>query len=320
MNNELNDLTLEKGMSMNEITEKLLEIVSDYKGDFKGAFNIREDGQCVGRVCSKHVRIESKTDKPGLDIFVDPDTKGETVYIPACVTKAGIDDLVYNDFFIGENADVVIVAGCGVHSDGHEEARHNGVHRFFLKEGSHVVYQEKHIGTGSGDGGKVIDPVTDINLEKNSCLEMDTSQLSGVSKATRKTTAKVAEGAKLLIRERILTEGDQTAETFFEAELNGEGAGADIVSRSVARDRSRQNYVSTIIGNSACSGHTECDAIIDGDAIVDASPRLFARNPDASLIHEAAIGKIAGEQILKLRTLGLTEEEAEAKIVQGFLS
>ena len=317
---ELKDLTLEKGLSMNEITEKLLEIVSDYKGDFKGAYNIREDGQCVGRVCSKNIQIKSKTDNPGLDISVEPNTKGETVYIPACVTKAGVDDLVYNDFFIGENADVIIVAGCGVHSDGHEEARHNGIHRFFQKEGSHVVYQEKHVGEGKGDGGKVIDPVTDIHLEKDSCLEMDTSQLGGVSRATRKSTAKVAEGAKLIIRERILTEGDQRAETFFEAELNGDGSGADIVSRSVARDQSYQNYVSTIIGNAACTGHTECDAIIDADAIVDASPRLFARNPDASLIHEAAIGKIAGEQILKLRTLGLTEEEAEAKIVEGFLS
>ena len=320
MSNELNDLVLQKDMSMNEITEKLLEIVSDYKGDFKGAFNIREDGQCAGRVSSKNIRIESKTDNPGLEIYIAPNTKGETVYIPACITKAGVDDLVYNDFFVGENADVIIVAGCGIHSSGHEESRHNGVHRFFLKEGSHVVYEEKHIGIGQGDGGKVIDPVTDINLEKGSCLEMDTSQLGGVSKATRKTTAKLAEDARLIIRERILTEGDQVAETFFEAELNGDGAGADIVSRSVARDHSHQNYVSTIIGNSACTGHTECDAIIDGDAIVDASPRLFARNPDASLIHEAAIGKIAGEQILKLRTLGLTEEEAEAKIVEGFLS
>ncbi len=315
-----NELKLDKDMSMNEITEKLLEIVSDFHGDFKGAFNIREDGQCVGRVSSENVKIESKTDKPGLDITVAPGTKGETVYIPACVTKAGVDDLVYNDFHIGKDADIVIVAGCGVHSDGHEEARHNGVHRFFLAEGSHVVYEEKHVGTGSGDGDRVIDPVTDLNLEKNSCLEMDTSQISGVSRATRKTTAKLAEGAKLVIRERLFTEKDQRAETFFEAELNGDGAGADIVSRSVAKDQSYQNYVSTIIGNSACTGHTECDAIIDGDAIVDASPRLFARNPNASLIHEAAIGKIAGEQILKLRTLGLTEEEAEAKIVQGFLS
>ena len=313
-------LTLQKDMSMSEITEKLLEIVSDYKGDFRGAFNIREDGQCVGRVSSENIKIESQQDRPGLTIYVAAGTKGETVYIPACVTKAGVDDLVYNDFFIGKDADVIIVAGCGVHSAGHETARHNGVHRFFLEEGSHVVYQEKHIGIGTGDGGKVIDPVTDINLAKNACLEMDTSQLGGVSRATRKTTAKVAEGGRLIIRERLYTEKDQRAETFFEAELNGDGAGADIVSRSVARDQSYQNYVSTIIGNSACTGHTECDAIIDGDAIVDASPRLFARNPDASLIHEAAIGKIAGEQILKLRTLGLTEEEAEAKIVEGFLS
>ena len=183
-----------------------------------------------------------------------------------------------------------------------------------------MVYKEKHVGEGSGDGEKVIDPVTEITLEKDSCLEMDTSQISGVTKANRKTTATVAAGARLVIRERLFTEGDQRCDTWFQADLNGDGAGADIVSRSVARDQSYQSYVSTIVGNAACTGHTECDAIIDGDAIVDASPRLFARNPDASLIHEAAIGKIAGEQILKLRTLGLTEEEAEARIVEGFLS
>ena len=317
---ELEGLTLDTGVSMNEITEKLLEIVSDYKGDFKGAFNIREDGKCAGRMSSKNIKITSKADKPGLEIHVKPDTKGETVYIPACVTKAGVDDLVYNDFFIGENADVIIVAGCGVHSEGHEEARHNGIHRFFVGEGAHVVYKEKHIGIGGGDGDKTIDPVTEITLEKDSSLEMDTSQISGVTKATRKTTAVVKEGAKLLIRERLYTEGNQHAETWFQADLIGEGAGADIVSRSVARDQSYQNYDSTIIGNAPCTGHTECDAIIDGDAIVDASPRLFARNPDASLIHEAAFGKIAGEHILKLRTLGLTEEEAEAKIIEGFLN
>ncbi len=316
-----NTIKLDNSMSMNEITEALLKVVSDYDGkDFEGAFNIRQDGQCVAQVSSKNVKLKSKTDKPGLDIIVAPGTKGETVYIPACVTKAGVDDLVYNDFQIGENCDITIVAGCGVHSDGHEEARHNGIHRFFIGENAHVKYVEKHVGTGDGDGDRTIDPVTEITLEKNSVLEMDTTQLGGVSKATRNTTATAAEGARLIIRERLFTEKDQRAETFFQVDLNGEGSGADIVSRSVAKDNSYQNYVSTIAGNAPCSGHSECDAIIDGDAIVDASPRLLARNRDASLIHEAAIGKIAGEQILKLRTLGLTEEEAENKIIEGFLN
>lgn len=306
--------------TMNEITKKLLEIVSDFKGSFKGAYNIREDGQCAGRQSSKNIRIESKKDRPGLDITIAPGTKDEVVYIPACVTKGGVDDLVYNDFFIGENADVLIVAGCGVHTDGDGEARHNGIHRFFVGENARVKYDEKHVGTGKGKGNHTIDPVTEVVLKKNSYLEMDTSQIGGVDKTVRKTTATAEEGAKLVVKERLLTEGDQTAETFFEVELNGEGSGADIVSRSVAKDQSYQNYVSTIIGNAACTGHSECDAIIDENAVVDASPRLFARNSDASLIHEAAIGKIAGDQILKLRTLGLTEEEAENKIIEGFLA
>ncbi len=306
--------------SMNDITKKLLEMVSNFKGSFKGAYNIREDGQCAGRVSSENIKIESKTDKPGLDITILPGTKGETVYIPACVTKGGIDDLVYNDFYVGENADIVIVAGCGVHTEDDSEARHNGIHRFFIGENARVRYEEKHIGTGDGTGNRTIDPVTDVVLEKNSYLEMNTTQISGVDKTTRKTTAKAAEGAKLVIRERLFTEGEQSAETFFQVDLNGEGSGADIISRSVAKGKSYQNYVSTIVGNAPCTGHSECDAIIDDDAIVDASPRLFARNKDASLIHEAAIGKIAGEQILKFRTLGLTEEEAEQKIIDGFLA
>ena len=306
--------------NMNEVTRQLLELVSDFKGDFKGAFNIREDGKCAGRMSSKNILIKSKTDNPGLDITILPGTKGETVYIPACVTKSGVDDLVYNDFFVGENADVVIVAGCGVHSDGHEEARHNGIHRFFLEEGARVKYLEKHVGTGNGDGSRVIDPVTDCYLKKNSYLEMDTSQIRGVDHTIRHTSAVCEEGARLVVRERLFTAGQEKAETYFKVELNGEGSGADIVSRSVAKDQSWQNYESTIVGNAPCTGHSECDAIIDDTAVVDASPRLFARNKDASLIHEAAIGKIAGEQILKFRTLGLTEEEAEAKIIEGFLN
>lgn len=305
---------------INSITKELLKIVSDFKGSFNGAYNIRENGQCAGRQSSKNIKIESKKDLPGLDITVLPNTKGEVVYIPACVNKGGIDDLVYNDFHIGENSDIVIVAGCGVHTDDDAEARHNGIHRFFVGENARVRYEEKHVGTGDGNGNRVIDPITEVVLEKNSYLEMNTTQISGVDKSYRKTTAKAAEGAKLVVRERLYTEKEQRAETFFEVDLNGEGSGADIVSRSVAKDKSYQNYVSTITGNAPCTGHSECDAIIDGDAIVDASPRLYARNNEASLIHEAAIGKIAGEQILKLLTLGLTEEEAESKIIEGFLA
>lgn len=306
--------------NLSDITKKLLEIVSDFKGSFTGAYNIRENGECTGRLNSENIRIEPKTNLPGVDIYVNPNTKGETVYIPACVTKGGVDDLVYNDFHIGENADVLIVAGCGVHTDDEEEARHNGIHRFFIGEGARVKYLEKHVGTGKGTGVRAIDPVTEVTLEKDSLLEMDTTQIGGVQHAVRETTAKLMENARLIISERLYTEGEERAETFFEVDLAGEGAGVDIVSRSVAKDRSYQNYESTIIGNAACTGHSECDAIIEGEAVVDASPRLFARNAEASLIHEAAIGKIASDQILKLRTLGLTEEEAEQKIIEGFLA
>ena len=229
-----------------------------------------------------------------------------------------MDDLVYNDFYIGEGADVVIVAGCGVHTEHGEPARHNGIHRFFLARGAHVKYVEKHIGTG-GDGIRSIDPVTEAELERDAVLEMDTVQIGGVDRSVRKTEAALEAGAKLLIRERILTEGRQEATTHFRVELNGAGSGVDLVPRSVARDDSRQSYESVIFGNAPCTGHSACDAIIAGNGIVDASPSLNARNGDAQLIHEAAIGKIAGEQLLKLQTLGLTEQEAEAKIIEGFL-
>ena len=305
---------------MNEISKQIIGAVSDFSESFRGAFNIREDGKCVGRQSSKNIQILPKKDKPGLDIIISPETDGESVYIPACVTHGNEDDLVYNDFFVGEGATVTIVAGCGVHTTTGEPARHNGIHRFFLRPGSHVKYVEKHIGLGKGVGLRTIDPVTEAELGENSVLEMDTAQIGGVDKTLRNTRAVCQKGAKLIIRERILTEKDQTAVTDFLVELNGEGSGADIVSRAVARGESHQEYSSVIVGNAACSGHSECDAIIDGKATVDAAPKLCANCCDAALIHEAAIGKIAGEQIIKLRTLGLTEEEAESRIIEGFLN
>ena len=304
---------------MNNVTQSLLSILSDFKGEFKGAFNIREDGGCAGRQSSANIKIESKKDLPGLEIHIKPGTKGETVYIPACVTHGNIDDVVYNDFFVGEGADVTIVAGCGVHTDDEEEARHNGIHRFFLEKGAKVLYKEKHIGTGNGQGIKRIDPVTDIELAEDSQLEMDTVQLSGVDKTTRTTRGKLGARAKLIIRERIMTDGDETAKTDFEVSMDGEDAGVDLISRSVAKDNSYQEYHSVIKGNCRCTGHSECDAILVGNGKVNAAPELYAGDIDASLIHEAAIGKIAGEQLIKLMTLGLSEKEAEEQIVNGFL-
>ena len=304
---------------MNKITEELLRMVSDFQGAFSGAFNIREDGQCAGRQNSANITITSKTDKPGIDIVVKPGTKGETVYIPACVTHGDLDDLVFNDFYIGEGADVVVVAGCGVHSDDDSEARHTGVHQFFLEKGAHVVYKEKHIATGSGKGAKKIDPVTAITLAEDAVMEMDTVQLRGVDHSDRKTTATLADRARLVVRERIMTNGEEQAITDFDVLLKGEDSACDLVSRSVAKGHSYQEFRSWIRGENRCTGHSECDAILADEGRVNASPALEASNIDAALIHEAAIGKIAGEQILKLCTLGLTKEEAEEQISSGFL-
>ena len=305
---------------MNKITERLLKAVSDWTGvPQNAAYNIREDGLCAGRQSTKNIQITSKTDKPGIDVTILPDTKGETVYIPACVTHSAIDDLVYNDFYIGENADVTIVAGCGVHSDGEEEARHNGIHRFVLGKNAHVLYLEKHLGTGTGAGARKIDPVTEVKQAEGSVMEMETTQIGGVDSTHRTMSAKLAANAKLRVRERLLTDGRQQAFTDFNVSLDGDGSGCDLISRSVAKEQSHQEFRSVIHGNRPCTGHSECDAIIMGHGTVNASPALAANHEDAALIHEAAIGKIAGEQILKLCTLGLTEEEAEAKIVEGFL-
>lgn len=304
---------------MNAVTKKLLSLVSGWKGSFEGAYNIREDGGCGGRQSTEHIKIESKSDAPGLVIRILPEAQGETVSIPACVTHGGVDDLVYNDFYVGAGANVTIMAGCGVHTETGEPARHNGIHRFFLEPGAHVLYLEKHIGTGGGTGLRSIDPVTEVTLDQDAVLEMDTAQIGGVDRTLRKTSGVLAAGAKLYIRERILTELEQQADTLFEVRLDGDDSGVDLISRSVAKGKSRQNYRSRIIGNARCTGHSACDAILVGGGVVTAAPELAANHPDAALIHEAAIGKIAGEQLLKLRTLGLSEQEAEAKIVAGFL-
>ena len=304
---------------MNRISEKLLKMISDFAGEFRGAFNIRENGECVGRRSTPNIRIEAKKDAPGLIIHISPETAKEIVYIPACVTHGAIDDLVYNDFYVEAGADVTIIAGCGVHTDSGDTARHNGIHRFFLESGAHVLYKEKHVGTGTGTGQKRIDPVTDMVLMENSILEMDTVQIGGIDSTVRKTTARLAAGARLTIHESILTEKNETAKTDFIVSMDGEDSAVDLISRSVAKGTSRQDYHSRIMGNCRCSGHSECDAILADQRIVNASPELFAGSIDAVLIHEAAIGKIAGEQVIKLRTLGLTEEEAEETIIKGFL-
>ena len=304
---------------MNSTTEEILKIVSDWKGSFCGAYSIREDGKSVARMSTEHVHINPKEDKPGLDIIIDEGAKDETISIPACVTHGDVDDLVYNDFYIGKDADVTIIAGCGVHTDNGEPARHNGIHRFFLGENAKVRYLEKHVGLGKGDGRKSIDPVTEIFLDKNASMEMETSQIGGVTDSKRVTNGVVKEGGRLVIHERLLTEKEQKAYSEFSVDMIGDDSSVDLVSRSVAKDESHQDFKAVIYGNAKCFGHSECDAIITGHGTVSATPQLDANNLDASLIHEAAIGKIAGEELLKLRTFGLTEEEAEERIIKGFL-
>ena len=247
-----------------------------------------------------------------------PNTK-EKIYIPACVTKSNVDDLVYNDFYVGENSDVVIVAGCGVHTDGEEDSQHNGIHRFFISKNAKVRYEEKHVGIGEGTGKRIINPQTYIEMAENSYMEMDTVQIKGVDSTKRDSKAVLQANAKLVIKEKIMTHGEQYAETNFAVDLDGEDSGVDLISRSVARGTSKQMFRSVINGNTRCTGHSECDAIIMDKGVVSAIPELTANDIDAALIHEAAIGKIAGEQLIKLMTLGLTSEEAEAKIVEGFL-
>ena len=306
---------------MDKITESLLKLVSDWDDDvYNGAYNIRENGGCAGRQSTDNIKIEPKEGGKGIDIYIKEGTKDEKVYIPACISKSNVEDLVYNDFHVGENADVTIVAGCGVHTDDEEGSSHNGIHRFFVGKNARVLYEEKHVGTGEGGGKRSIDPVTDCQLEEGAVLEMNTQQLSGVDHSIRTTTGKLEKNAKLIIHESILTEGDQYAKTDFEVDMVGEDSAVDLISRSVAKDESYQEYHSKIKGESRCVGHSECDAILVGNGKVNAAPELFAGDLDASLIHEAAIGKVAGEQILKLKTLGLSDEEAEKRIIDGFLN
>ena len=301
------------------IQERILEQVGDLHGVPAGAYNIRANGQTAGRNTTANIDIVTKTDKPGIDIRIKPGTRNESVHIPVVVSASGLKEMVYNDFFIGEDSDVVIVAGCGIHNCGDQDSEHDGIHRFFVGKNAKVKYVEKHYGEGDGNCKRILNPGTEVYMEENSCMEMEMVQIEGVDSTNRTNSAELAAGAKLIVRERLLTHGSQNAESTYIVNLNGEDSSADVVSRSVAKDTSKQTFNSKIVGNAKCSGNTECDAIIMDDAKIFGIPGLIANNIDAALIHEAAIGKIAGEQIVKLMTLGLTEEEAEAQIVNGFL-
>ena len=297
----------------------LLHQVADLDALPVGAYNIRADGKSAARNTTAHIDIVTKTDKPGIDIIIAPNTVNESVHIPVIISESGLKESVYNDFFVGPNCDVTIIAGCGIHNCGSGDSQHDGIHSFFVGENSKVRYVEKHYGEGTGTGKRVMNPTTIVNLSKNAHMEMETTQIEGINDTVRKTSAILAEGASLVVHDKILTSGDQQATADFTADLNGAGASCNIISRSVAKGRSHQNFYSRLNGNAPCAGHTECEAIIMDHANVLASPQLTANDLDASLIHEAAIGKIAGDQLIKLMSLGLTEKEAEEQIVNGFL-
>lgn len=287
--------------------------------NLKGAYNVRKDGQKLVRNTTNNIDIKTKEDKDGIDIIVKENTKNETVYIPVILTKQGLNDKVYNDFYIGKNADVTIVAGCGIHSCGDHDSEHDGIHTFYLEEGAKVKYVEKHYGEGDGNGKRILNPETIVNLEKGSTLEMETVQIKGVDSTVRITKGNLKEDTNFIVSEKIMTHGNQYAKTVFDVNLNGKNSSTKVTSRSIAKDNSKQEFVSNLKGNDKCFGHVECDAIIMDNAVIKAIPEIEARNIEANLIHEAAIGKIAGEQLIKLMSLGLTEKQAEKEIINGFL-
>ena len=304
---------------MDEIQKTLLEEVADLHQIPAGAYNIRANGQMAGRSSTANIEIVSKEDGTGIDIKIKAGTKNESVHIPVVMTQSGLTEQVYNDFYIGDDADVVIIAGCGIHNGGDSDSRHDGSHRFFVGKTAKIKYVEKHYGSGDGRGQRIMNPKTEVTMEAGSYMEMEMVQIKGVDSTKRLTVADLGERAKMVVRERLLTHGTQDAVSEFEVNLNGADSSANIISRSVAKEESSQVFISKLHGNAKCAGHSECDSIIMDDAKISAIPEITANNPDAALIHEAAIGKIAGEQITKLMTLGLTEAEAEAQIVNGFL-
>ena len=304
---------------LDPIQLQLLKEVADLDSRPTGAFNIRVNGQAADRQSTAHIEIIPKTDVSGIDIRIKPGTKNESVHIPVVMSKTGMKDMVYNDFYVGDGSDVVIVAGCGIDNCGGQDSEHDGIHRFYIGKNCKVRYIEKHYGFGPGRGGKILNPITEVHLKENSEAILELEQIKGVDSTIRKTTADLDKNTKLIVKERLFTHGRQTAESVYEVVLNGKNSTTDIASRSIAQDLSKQTFKATIIGNNKCRGHSECDAILMDEAEVHAIPALDAKTKDAELIHEAAIGKIASDQIKKLMTLGLTKKQAESKIINGFL-
>ena len=306
-------------MNMDAVQKQLLQEVADLHDIPEGAYNLRANGKSIGRNTTANIDIQTKPEGNGIDIRIKEGTKNESVHIPVIVSESGIKETVYNDFFIGDNCDVLIVAGCGIDNCGNQDSQHNGIHRFYVGKNAKIRYVEKHYGSGDGSGKRILDPVTEVYMDEGSTMEMEMAQLKGVDSTERTTIAELKKDAKLVVRERLMTHGEQHALSVYKVSLNEEGSSADVVSRSVARGTSYQKFDACIIGNAACSGHTECDSIIMDNGRILAVPSLEANSIDAALVHEAAIGKIAGDQLIKLMTLGLTEAEAEEQIINGFL-
>ena len=306
-------------VELDHVVEEVLKVINDNGFSQKGAFNLRQNGTSICHGDSEHIKIKKKTDKPGIDIYIDGETKGEKVYIPVVVSVSGMTDLVYNDFYIADGADVTIVAGCGIHNSGCNESRHDGIHTFHVGKNANVCYQEKHYGEGNGTGGRVLNPVTNIYVGENSVFTLDTAQIKGVDSTVRETLVEMGKNARLYVTERLMTEGEQTAESNIEVRLNGEDSSAQIISRSVGKGNSVQTFHPKAVGNNKCQAHIQCDSIIMDHAEIGSIPEIRARDLNAAIIHEAAIGRINDEQLLKLRTLGLTEEEAENTMLLQFL-
>ena len=306
-------------MALDAIQKALLAEIAGLHGVPEGAYNIRSDGELAGRATTANIDIVTKSDKPGIDIYIKPGTKNESVHIPVIIEQSGLKDLVYNDFHIGEGADVTIIAGCGINNCGNQDSQHDGIHSFYLDRNAKLKYVEKHYADGDGTGGRIMNPTTHFELGEGAYMEMDTTQIKGIDSTKRITTAKVGAGATLIVREKLMTHGVQVSDSEFTIDLDGDDSSANVISRGVARDKSRQVLVLRINGNARCYGHSECDNIVMDESFVQAIPEITANSVEASLVHEAAIGKIAGEQITKLMTLGLTEAEAEEQIVAGFL-
>ena len=306
-------------VKLDEIQKRLIREVADLHAVPSGAYNFRANGELAGRNTTANIDIVSKENGSGIDIRIKPGTKNESVHIPVVLSVSGLKETVYNDFYVGEDCDVVIVAGCGIDNCGSQDSEHDGIHRFFVGKNAKVKYVEKHYGSGDGEGKRILNPVTEAYLEEGSSMEMEMEQIKGVDSTQRMTVAELKADARLVVKERLMTHGSQNAVSGYQVNLNGAGATADVVSRSVARDRSSQTFNARITGNAPCSGHTECDSIIMDDGHILAIPSLEANDVDAMLVHEAAIGKIAGDQLMKLMTLGLTEQEAEEQIINGFL-